>query len=348
LSTKIQLACLLLGTLLTLPGMAHAGTDLIILTAAGEAYNGEPFFRVLANEKTIGVGKIPNALDTSAGSHLTDVNENNVARFVFTVPSLEDIEVLDIEFFNDAWAGEGKPGDRNLYVIGLTLSMIESTSKPLHIRTVDFGPASFKPQTPKQEGVTISQQWAKLATNGRLRLQRPAGGWLSQPMISSEPEKKGAITGSLPPVQKKKATDEAPAAAEQVIVDKSTASEPEKKGAIAGILARLKKKKAANAEPMAKEEVSTKAKTTTTKPAKTGAITGSLPPVQKKKAANAEPQAKTDVTAKSGTPAESKTTDPESPPSESEGQAKSPNYSRYALPREKCRRIGEKGTDRLC
>jgi hypothetical protein len=73
-----------------------------------------------------------------------------------------------------------------------------------------------------------------------------------------------------------------------------------------------------------------------------------LPPVQKKKAANAEPQAKKDVTAKAGAPAESKTTDSENAITDSEDQLKPRSYSRYAIPKEKCRRIGEKGTDRLC
>lgn len=339
MSTKLQFACLSLSAFLTFSGAAQAGTDIILLTVAGEAYNGGPSFRVLANDKLIGVGQIPNALDTSNGSHLTDINENNVARFVFTVPSLKEIQMLDIEFYNDAWAGEGKVGDRNFYLIGLSLSMVESTSKHAQVRTVDFGPTSFKPQTPGQKGVSITEERARLASNGRLRLQRPVGGWLSHRMISSEQEKKDAVTESLPPVQKKKVIDEAAAVAGQVIVGKSktSASNPDKMGSDTEILARLKKKKV------------TKAKKSASKREEKGATTASLPPAKKKKTAGDAPAAAEQLTTgKSKTSAAPAETEPENPDGETEGQPKPPNYSRYALPKEKCRRIGEKGTDRLC
>jgi hypothetical protein len=309
------MACLLLSALLASPCIALAGTDIIILTAAGEAYNGKPSFRVLANDKIIGVGEIPNAVDTSNGSGLESLTDygDTIARFVFTVPSLGDVEYLDIEFYNDAWAEGGKPGNRNLYVIGITLSMVEAISKFLHPETVDFGPASFKPQKPEQRGVSITGQWAKLANNGRLRLQRPAGGWLSQPMYSSKPGSIPTNTGNLTP-------------------------------------ARIKPPSAA---PAAKNEVSAKSKAPDPKPEKKAAITGSLPPAQNKKPAKAATAAteKENTKAKKSAaapPAESTTVESDNPAAQPEEQTKPLNYSRYALPKERCRRIGEKGTDRLC
>jgi hypothetical protein len=293
LSTKVRLAFLLLGALLAFSGVARAGTDLIILTVAGEAYNGVPSFRVLANEEIIGVGQVSSAVDTSAGAYLTPDLSDKIARFVFTVASLAEIDVIDIEFYNDGWAGEGKPGDRNFYVIGITLSLVESNVTPLRIKTVDFPPQSFKPLVAGQKGVRVTEQWAKLANNGQLRLQRPPGGWLSQPIISAKPEKKRGIAASLPPRQKKKATNDAPE------------------------------------------------------------VTGSLPPPQKKKAVKAATSAKEVDSTKlkksaSAVPVEKTVVPPGNPEAEPEGLAKPRSYSRYALPKEKCRRVGEKGTDRLC
>jgi hypothetical protein len=297
------------------PGIVRAGTDIILLTAAGEAYNGEPSFRLLANNKIVGVGEIPNGFDTATGYGLVSSAdfENRIARFVFTVPSLKDVEYLDIEFYNDAWANGGLPGNRSLFVIGVSLSMVDSIQKSLHIETVDFGPTSFKPQNPNQQGVKITEKWAMLANNGRLRLQRPAGGWLPQPLATSMPEKRTTT----------------------------------------GILGR-QKKKVANAVPANKEEVSVKSKTSNANPEKKRVITGSLPPAKKKKLASDTPAtAEQLTTSKSKTsaataPAENTAAEPENPATEVEGQAKPPNYSRYALPKERCRRIGEKGTDRLC
>jgi hypothetical protein len=85
------------------------------------------------------------------------------------------------------------------------------------------------------------------------------------------------------------------------------------------------------------------------KPEEKGGTTASLPPAKKKKAAIDGPTAaEQPSTGKSKTSAAAAPAEPEIQPSESEGQVKPQNYSRYALPKEKCRRIGEKGTDRLC
>ena len=154
-------------------------------------------------------------------------------------------------------------------------------------------PASFEPLAKEQKGVSITRQWAKLSGNGRLRLQRPPGGWLSQPIVASKPAKKRAVTASLPPPKKRKGNNDA------------------------------------------------------------AETTGSLPPAQKKKAAKPATATKQEESTKpkksaSAVPAENTAAEPGNPETETEPQAKPPNYSRYALPKEKCRRIGEKGTDHLC
>ena len=78
-----------------------------------------------------------------------------------------------------------------------------------------------------------------------------------------------------------------------------------------------------------------------------------MPPPQKKKAVKAATSAKEVDNTKSkksasAVPVEKTVVQPGNPEAEPEKLAKPRSYSRYALPKEKCGRIGEKGTDRLC
>ena len=49
--------------------------DIIILTVAGDRYEGAPKFRVLADDKIIGTGEVSNAVDTATGLTVEWLNE---------------------------------------------------------------------------------------------------------------------------------------------------------------------------------------------------------------------------------------------------------------------------------
>lgn len=172
----VLLACL--AVLSSAP--AHAEDAIVTVTLAGEAYDGPPKFRFIADNRIIGTAEIANALDTAKGERLRfqgGTTQSGTERFLFAVPDIETVSQLDIEFINDAWAGKDKPGDRNLYLLSLSLSTVRKTASGSVAATHDFSPLAFQSITRTPQGADITAQFAALYQEGRLRLKRPEGGW---------------------------------------------------------------------------------------------------------------------------------------------------------------------------
>lgn len=179
----VLLACFaLLG-----PQQAHAEDAILAITMAGEAYEGAPKFKILADERTIGTGEIAHALDTSTGNHLklpADLERSTTERFLFAVPDVQNVSQFEIVFTNDAWAGKGKPGDRNLYVLGLALSVVKKDATGAAAEAKDFSPQQLEAITRSPGGATITPHFSALFQDGRLRLKRPQGGWTTSASIA--------------------------------------------------------------------------------------------------------------------------------------------------------------------
>lgn len=159
---------------------ASAREALVIITMAGEAYNGPPKFKMVAEGRVLGTREVTNAADATKGESVAfDVDDKpaGLQKFNFTIPDIDNTSYLEIEFINDAWAGEGKPGDRNLYVLGLSLSIVEKSQTGATARTVVFGPLSFETKTESGRGAVVTSRYAALYQRGLLRLNRPSEGW---------------------------------------------------------------------------------------------------------------------------------------------------------------------------
>jgi hypothetical protein len=162
----------LLGIVSAILGMigissADARDAVVVVKAAGEAYDGPPKLRLLADGHLIGERTLGKSIDTANGQRLTIANRSKHLEWLqFKVPAIEGIKKIEIEFNNDASAGKGKSGgDRNFYVYGLFIDGYP-------FRWKDLIPV------PADSGGTWSAE-AMLWSNGRLQLNRPAKGWRS-------------------------------------------------------------------------------------------------------------------------------------------------------------------------
>lgn len=169
---------------------AQARDAVVIITMAGEAYKGAPRFNFGADGRVLGTRKITNSVDTKAGKALRLRDGSKPPRFqkfIFKVPDIDNVSHLDIEFTNDSWAGKGKPGDRNLYVLALSLSTVEKTQTGFTTQTYEFTPPSFKAISQKADGSAITSEYAALYHQGLLRLNRPPAGWGSAGVAQNVP-----------------------------------------------------------------------------------------------------------------------------------------------------------------
>lgn len=162
---------------LSLAAEAREGT--VGLTMTGEAYDGPPKFRLLADGREIGKGDVTSAIDTATGSKLEFKDGAPPAsnNFTFTVPDIDSVSYLDIEFMNDDWAGVGKPGDRNLYLLSLSVSTSRNVQNGVVTTTHEFLPTAFRAVMPKPGGNRITSRFAALNNSGSFRLMRPKEGW---------------------------------------------------------------------------------------------------------------------------------------------------------------------------
>lgn len=175
------LSAALVASLTMLPAVTAMAQDaVIVITMAGEAYNGPPRFHLIADDSIIGTREVTEALDTQNGQRLRFDDSNNLppsGRYSFKVMNIDAISRIDIEFSNNVSAGTGKQGDRNLYVLALSLSMVKRTSADTVVTIHEFRPQAFELITREAKGGEISPRYAALYDEGRLRLTRPTGGW---------------------------------------------------------------------------------------------------------------------------------------------------------------------------
>ncbi len=153
----------------------------------GEAYEGGPKFRISADEHTIGTGELAHAVDTSTGNRLklpADFERTKPERFLFAVPDIQNVSQFEIAFTNDAWAGKAKPGDRNLYVLGLTLSVVKRGATGTVAEARDFPPQQLEALTRSPDGAAVTPNYSALFQDGRLLLKRPQGGWTESANIA--------------------------------------------------------------------------------------------------------------------------------------------------------------------
>jgi hypothetical protein len=145
---------------------ARASDAVVLIHAAGGAYQGPPKLRLLADGRIVGERTFNKTIDTASGEKLTKANRAFHAEWLkFAVPAIEDIKELEIEFFNEAWEGKGKPGSRKIFVFGVVIDGYL------------FRPLLMRPMPSSAGGAWRGQ--AMLWANGRLQLYRPAKGWRS-------------------------------------------------------------------------------------------------------------------------------------------------------------------------
>lgn len=202
-------------TLFAAPAFARDGV--VIVTMAGEAFGGGPTFNFRADDQILAARTLTKVVDTTTGETLRFDDGRNPPpseKFTFSVPDIDNVSHLDFEFTNDAWAGEGKHGDRNLYVLALSLSIVEKTQTGFTAQTVEFAPSSFQAITNLPQGGAITTQYAALYHQGRLRLNRPPAGWGPSPEpkaaseVSAQSEApaepaKSSVPCTLPPLELK-------------------------------------------------------------------------------------------------------------------------------------------------
>lgn len=197
----ILLACLVVLS----PQQAHAEDAILAITMVGEAYEGTPKFQILADKITIGTGEIAHAVDTSKGNRLklpTDFERSTGERFVFAVPDIQNVSQFEIVFTNDAWAGTAKPGDRNLYVLGLTLSVVKKDATGTAAEARDFSPQQLEAITRSPGGAAITPRYSALFQDGRLRLKRPQGGWTTSASIAKPAQTTSPQPNTNPPCRR--------------------------------------------------------------------------------------------------------------------------------------------------
>lgn len=152
-----------------LPSLTEAKDLNVIIVAGGEAYDGLPRFRLLADGKTIGEADVDNALQPKDGKSQLggrgpnlDTVGSSLRKFSFTVPDGDKVSQYSVQFLNDAWGGAGSTLDRNLW-----------------IREVTVGGTRYPADKLTGDGKTsqIANGLAVLLMNGSVTLQRPDAGW---------------------------------------------------------------------------------------------------------------------------------------------------------------------------
>ena len=155
------------------PATADAAeSNSIRVFAGGENYQGPPIMRIKADGSIIAVVPVTNALK----SPVEDLTEKSVTEslrpYEFMVPSLNKVQVLTIEFTNDAWSGSAAMGVRNLWIGSVTAGSTKFASGQLKVagnRARRLG------------SMTI------LGSNDMIEIVRPKGGWSTVEAVKKEP-----------------------------------------------------------------------------------------------------------------------------------------------------------------
>lgn len=136
------------------------------VTAGGEAYQGYPIYRLLADGVPVGsavAGAVTFNDIATTDSVRADQIRKSLATSSFVVPDIDQIGSLEIEFLNDDWAGQGKPGDRNLWISQVSVNGYAYPAVRLHIKA--------------DESLEFRDGMAVLFRNGSAILTRPDAGW---------------------------------------------------------------------------------------------------------------------------------------------------------------------------
>jgi hypothetical protein len=140
------------------------------VVAGGQAFQGPPEFRVIANGATAGSIRVDNALNSTqlkevlrgGGVSLESVKAN-LKEYAFSVPQLQTTATIAVEFANDAWGGSGTSDDRNLWISEIIINGVTYGVDELQLDPeVGF----------KSAGIAV------LLRNGRLVVKKPKEGWL--------------------------------------------------------------------------------------------------------------------------------------------------------------------------
>jgi hypothetical protein len=88
--------------------------------AAGTSYQGPPTIEVLVNGKSVGRYDIPGRESVASTPKGIIAELQSVAaqttRFKVDIGSVPDPQRIELRFENDLWAGDGKGGDRNVFI----------------------------------------------------------------------------------------------------------------------------------------------------------------------------------------------------------------------------------------
>ena len=173
-----------IATALTLMAALPAVADsLVVVSIAGEAYDGPPSFDLLINDKVIGSGTLSKAIKTEADGRLFTKPRPStfLEQFSFTVP--DDVLTPDAEISliltNDKFirldgAGEDGVLDRNLFIDFVRVNDIEVTSADMVlILNGDVVHYSY------QAGLLPIYE-----TGYRAVVRPPAGGWLTKDAVA--------------------------------------------------------------------------------------------------------------------------------------------------------------------
>ena len=138
----------------------------VVVTAGGEAFEGYPIYRLLADGAPIGSARTAAAtLPTPPpplGVQMRQIRDS-LTTSSFEVANIDQVSTLEIEFLNDNWAGEGKTGDRNLWIGQISVNGTVYPARKLQLKT--------------GEQVSVHGGMAVLYRNGSAFLPRPSAGW---------------------------------------------------------------------------------------------------------------------------------------------------------------------------
>lgn len=117
-------------------GAAHAESVLLV-SIAGEAFDGPPAFEITVGGKVIGSGFLSNAIETATDGRLFTKPRPNLylEQFTFHIPDEQILPDKDVsialandKFANVGGAGEDGIRDRNLYIDYISVNGVEVNS----------------------------------------------------------------------------------------------------------------------------------------------------------------------------------------------------------------------------
>ncbi len=139
------------------------------VTAGGEAFDGYPVYRLLADGVPVGsavAGAAALPAAEPAGVAEIERIRSSLSTSSFVIADIDQIGTLEIEFLNDDWAGLGKPGDRNLWISRISVNGTLYPAASLRMKT--------------NETLIVHDGMAVMYRNGSALLKRPETGWSSQ------------------------------------------------------------------------------------------------------------------------------------------------------------------------